>query len=343
MRIFAGNLQPGQSLAEAQKNCVESIEACAEHAARRGVLLGLENHGGIVAEADSLLAIVKAVDSDFCGINLDSGNFKTDDPYGDLERCAPYAVSVQIKTEIQPRGQEKREADLARIVEIVKRERLPRLRHPGVRGGRAGPHRRPPRARAPPGPAVADRETKGPSRGHLFPSASPCRTGARWNSVEAMQFTRRQALTDRGRRCPGSPAHPGRPGTARRAATGAKPPIKLAVSTYSYWHFTPEKYPIEKVIENAAAIGFDGVEILHRQMKNETPGYVNDLKRAAFRHGLSFPMLSIHQDFVDPDPAKRQEGIDHTIHCIELAPPAGDLLHPPQLRPLGNRSSPSTT
>jgi sugar phosphate isomerase/epimerase len=120
MRIFAGDLQPGQSLAEAQKNCVESIEACADHAAVRGVMLGLENHGGIVAEADSLLTIVKAVKSDFFGINLDSGNFRTDDPYGDLERCAPYAVSVQIKTEIQPRGQEKRPADLERIVAILK-------------------------------------------------------------------------------------------------------------------------------------------------------------------------------------------------------------------------------
>jgi sugar phosphate isomerase/epimerase len=121
LRIFAGNLQPGQSLAEARKNCVESIEACSEHAALRGVLLGLENHGGIVAEADGLLAIVKAVDSDFCGINLDSGNFRTDDPYGDFERCTPWAVSVQIKTEVQPRGQANQPADLARVVEILKR------------------------------------------------------------------------------------------------------------------------------------------------------------------------------------------------------------------------------
>jgi sugar phosphate isomerase/epimerase len=142
MRIFAGNLQPGQSLAEAQKNCVESIEACTDHAARRGVLLGLENHGGIVAEADSLLAIVKAVRSDFVGINLDSGNFRTDDPYGDLTRIAPWAVSAQIKTEIQPRGQEKHEADLGRIVGILKES--------GFRGyARAG---------APPGPAVAVRQ-----------------------------------------------------------------------------------------------------------------------------------------------------------------------------------------
>jgi sugar phosphate isomerase/epimerase len=121
MRIFAGDLQPGQSPVEAQKNCVESIEACAEHAALRGVLLGLENHGGIVAEPDGLLAIVKAVDSDFCGINLDSGNFRTEDPYGDFERCAPWAVSVQIKTEVQPRGRGKQPADLARVMEILKK------------------------------------------------------------------------------------------------------------------------------------------------------------------------------------------------------------------------------
>jgi sugar phosphate isomerase/epimerase len=103
------------------------------------------------------------------------------------------------------------------------------------------------------------------------------------------------------------------------AAPGARPPIRLAVSTYSYWHFRTEKYPIEKVIEDAALLGFDGVEILHRQMASESPEYVNGLKKAAFRHGLALPMLSIHQDFVSPDPAERQKDIEHTKHCIELA------------------------
>jgi sugar phosphate isomerase/epimerase len=133
-----------------------------------------------------------------------------------------------------------------------------------------------------------------------------------------MRFTRRQALHAGAAAAVAPLLSLGTEGHAT-AASGTKPRIRLAVSTYSYWHFTPTKYPIERVIDNAAAIGFDGVEILHRQMKNETQGYVNGLKRAAFRHGLSFPMLSIHQDFVDPDPAKRQRDIDHTIHCIELA------------------------
>src|SRR5690606_18139398 len=65
------------------------------------------------------------------------------------------------------------------------------------------------------------------------------------------------------------------------------PPIRFAVSTYSYWHFERVKYPIEKVIENASRLGFDGVEILHRQMESEEVPYMNKLKRMAFDAGLA--------------------------------------------------------
>lgn len=95
--------------------------------------------------------------------------------------------------------------------------------------------------------------------------------------------------------------------------------IQLAVSTYSYWHFKPTKYPIEDVIEDAARLGFDGVEILHRQMTDESPAYVNSLKKRAFTLGLSMPMLSIHQDFVSPAADERAKMIDHTVRCLELA------------------------
>ena len=100
---------------------------------------------------------------------------------------------------------------------------------------------------------------------------------------------------------------------------GTAPRIRIAVSTYSYWHFRTERYPVEKVIDDAARLGFDGVEILHRQMTDESPAYVNSLKQAAFRNGLALPMLSIHQDFISPKPEERQEAVQHTIRCIELA------------------------
>ena len=54
-------------------------------------------------------------------------------------------------------------------------------------------------------------------------------------------------------------------------------------------------------------------------MDDESPAYVARMKQTAFRHGMPLVMLSIHQDFVDPDPAKRQQDVDHTIRCLELA------------------------
>ena len=95
--------------------------------------------------------------------------------------------------------------------------------------------------------------------------------------------------------------------------------MKLGVSTYSYWHFTPERIPIEHVIEEAARLELDGVEILHQQMASEANSYLQKLKRLAFIHGLDLYALSIHQGFVSPDAETRQKNINHTIHCIRLA------------------------
>jgi len=109
------------------------------------------------------------------------------------------------------------------------------------------------------------------------------------------------------------------PSTALAQSSTSARKIHLAVSTYSYWHFKPVKFPIEDVIDHAAELGFDGVEILHRQMRDESASYVNMLKKRAMERGLSFPMLSIHQDFVSPAADERQRQIDHTIRCLELS------------------------
>jgi sugar phosphate isomerase/epimerase len=120
LRVFAGNAPRGTSKEEAMKLCIAALEECADYAGKRGIFLGIENHGGIVAEPGDLLAIVQAVKSQWVGINLDSGNFHTDDPYRDFERCAPYAVNVQLKAEIQRRGQKSEQADLPRFVKALR-------------------------------------------------------------------------------------------------------------------------------------------------------------------------------------------------------------------------------
>jgi sugar phosphate isomerase/epimerase len=97
-------------------------------------------------------------------------------------------------------------------------------------------------------------------------------------------------------------------------------PNRIGVSTYSFWQFRHKDLrDIEKNIDIAAEMGFDGVEILHRQMESEANDSLQRIKRRAFLHGLDLMGFSTHQTFLRPDKAEREKNIDHTIHCIELA------------------------
>lgn len=109
--------------------------------------------------------------------------------------------------------------------------------------------------------------------------------------------------------------------SAKADGTARPGRVKLGVSSYSYWHFRPqnEPYPIEKVIDHAASVGVEGVDILHRQMAGEDNAYLQKLKKHAFVNGIDLIALSIHQGFVFPDAAERQKNIDHTVKCMELA------------------------
>jgi sugar phosphate isomerase/epimerase len=96
-------------------------------------------------------------------------------------------------------------------------------------------------------------------------------------------------------------------------------PLRIGVSTYSFWHFKGEPVDIAHCIDRAAEMGFDGVEILHQQMGGEDNNYLQELKRRAFTQGLDLMGFSTHQGFVSPDKAVRQKNIDHTLRCIDLA------------------------
>ncbi len=121
IRVFAGGPPKDVTKDEAKKNCIAALEECGEAAGKAGIFLGIENHGGIVAEADDLVEIVRAVKSPWIGINLDSGNFHTDDPYGDLAKIAPWAVNVQFKGKMTRRGQSKEEPrDDARMFKLLR-------------------------------------------------------------------------------------------------------------------------------------------------------------------------------------------------------------------------------
>lgn len=124
IRIFAGSAPPGVKEAQAVDWAIEGIQESLAYAARRGILLALENHGGVTATPAQILRIVQAIESPDFGVNLDTGNFHGADPYAEIAELAPYAINVQVKTEIRRSGSAvKEEADLGLILQILRAAR----------------------------------------------------------------------------------------------------------------------------------------------------------------------------------------------------------------------------
>ncbi|MDR2512795.1 MAG: sugar phosphate isomerase/epimerase [Puniceicoccales bacterium] len=117
--------------------------------------------------------------------------------------------------------------------------------------------------------------------------------------------------------------------SALRATSAPPAPqrtYKLAVATYSYWHFKPPIVPIETVLDKAGELAVEGVDILHRQLSSTDNAYLQTLKRRAFLNGLSLVCLSMHQNFLTYnseagclDGERREREIKHTHECLEVA------------------------
>lgn len=110
------------------------------------------------------------------------------------------------------------------------------------------------------------------------------------------------------------------PATPATPATPKARPNRIGVSTYSFWGFNREdQRAVDRCIDHAAAMGFDGVEILQKQLTSHDRATLQKLKRQAFLLGLDLMGYSTHQGFLSPDPAERQKNIDHTTDCLEQA------------------------
>lgn len=115
IRVFGGRVPDGATEDQAAGWVAEILKRAADYAGKKGVILGLENHGGITQHAKRIVEIIEAVDNPWVGINLDTGNFHTK-PYEQIEMCLPYAVNSQFKTAIRFEDGHHEPCDWERIV-----------------------------------------------------------------------------------------------------------------------------------------------------------------------------------------------------------------------------------
>jgi sugar phosphate isomerase/epimerase len=118
IRVFGGQVPKNSTEDEAAGWAVETLKRGAEYSGSKGVILGLENHGGITGRAERVVQIVKQVNSPWVGISLDTGNFRTDG-YSQIELCLPYAANVQLKTDLRVKGGKREPQDWDRIAGML--------------------------------------------------------------------------------------------------------------------------------------------------------------------------------------------------------------------------------
>lgn len=118
MRVFGGAVPKGASEEQAIGWAVEVMKRGAEYAGSRGVVLGVEDDGGLTTAAGPTIEIVKRTDSPWAGINADSGNLR-ENGYAGFATMIPYATSVHLKTMITGPDGKKEKADWTRLLTML--------------------------------------------------------------------------------------------------------------------------------------------------------------------------------------------------------------------------------
>ncbi len=123
IRLFAGEIPNGYEdrWDEVAGWMIDCYKECAIYGEKYNVKIGIQNHGDMLQTADQCLKVLKAVDSDWVGLIVDTGNFKTEDPYLDIEAVTPYAVNWQVKESVFGMESSVR-TDFERLVKILKKQ-----------------------------------------------------------------------------------------------------------------------------------------------------------------------------------------------------------------------------
>src|ERR1051326_7843680 len=89
VRVFGGQIPQGATEQQAIAWAAEVMKRGAEYAGTRGIILGVEDDGGLTTAAGPTIQIVKQAGSPWAGINADAGNLR-DHGYQQFESMLPY-------------------------------------------------------------------------------------------------------------------------------------------------------------------------------------------------------------------------------------------------------------
>lgn len=120
IRIFAGVMNPKEySWDTIAAWMVKDIKECVEYGQKHGVIVAIQNHNDFIKTADEAIKIIDIVNMEWFGLILDTGSYRTGDPYQQIAQTIKYAVNWQVKENIFVNGIEEK-TDLKKLFKIIK-------------------------------------------------------------------------------------------------------------------------------------------------------------------------------------------------------------------------------
>ena len=122
VRVFSGEIPKGyeDKWKEVAGWMIDCYKECAAYGEKYGVKIGIQNHGDMLQTAEQCIYVLEGVNSKWAGLIVDTGNFKTEDPYKDIAAVIPYAINWQVKESVFGLGSEI-PTDYKRLVQIIKK------------------------------------------------------------------------------------------------------------------------------------------------------------------------------------------------------------------------------
>jgi sugar phosphate isomerase/epimerase len=119
IRIFSGTQNPaGYTRQQVLEWMLKDIRECVAFGKAHGVVVAIQNHDDFIKTAGDTIEIMEAIKSEWFGLMLDIGSFRTNDPYEEIAKTVKYAVTWQIKENVYSRGKEVK-VDADKLVDII--------------------------------------------------------------------------------------------------------------------------------------------------------------------------------------------------------------------------------
>ena len=121
IRVFSGVARPtGYTFDQALAWMVSDFQECAAFGKQHGVVVAVQQHNDFLKTAAETIQLIDAVGSDWFACILDIGSLRSGDPYAEIQKLVPYAVSWQLKEEVGRDGKSE-PTDLTKIKAIIER------------------------------------------------------------------------------------------------------------------------------------------------------------------------------------------------------------------------------